>query len=125
MPGAADSGAFYGGGDKKSLMEAVADHDDEADGIYAREVRAALYAATGDLATARVQMADASPNALGLGLGPAARQKIWDKARTQADEILKEKQAKFRLPPNPPNRLPAGLSGDTSTTTSGTAASTR
>ena len=47
-------------------------------------------------------MADASPNALGLGLGPAARKKIWEKARARADEILKEKGAKFRLPANPP-----------------------
>ena len=47
-------------------------------------------------------MADASPNALGLGLGPAARKKIWEKARARANEILKEKEAKFRLPANPP-----------------------
>jgi hypothetical protein len=97
-----DSGAFYGGGDKKSLMEAVARHENMADGIDAREVAAARYAAAGDLATARVRMADASPNDLGLGLSPAARKKIWEKGRAQADQILKEKGAKFRLPPNPP-----------------------
>jgi hypothetical protein len=97
-----DSGAFYGGGDKKSLMEAVARHENMADGIDAREVAAARYAASGDLAAARVRMADASPNDLGLGLSPAARKKIWDKARAAADQILKEKGAKFRLSPNPP-----------------------
>jgi hypothetical protein len=98
----ADSGAFYGGGDKKSLMAAVARHENMADGIDAREVAAAGYAATGDLATARVRMANASPNALGLGLSPAARKKIWEKARAGANEILKEKGAKYRLPANPP-----------------------
>ena len=98
----ADSGAFYGGGDKKSLMEAVARHENMADGIDAREVAAARAAATGDLAAARVQMINASPNDLGLGLPPAARKKIWDKARAQANEILREKGAKVRLPANPP-----------------------
>ena len=83
-------------------MEAVARHENMADGIDAREVAAARYAASGDLAAARVRMADASPNDLGLGLSPAARKKIWDKARAAADQILKEKGAKFRLPPNPP-----------------------
>ena len=97
-----DSGAFYGGGDKKSLMEAVARHENLADGITAREVAAARYAATGDLATARVRMADASPNDLGLGLSLAARKKIWEKARAAADEILKEKGTRYKLPPNPP-----------------------
>ena len=95
-----DSGAFYGGGDKKSLMQAVARHEDDADGIDAREVAAARYAAAGDLAAARVRMVNASPNYLGLGLGPAARKKIWAQAKAKNAEIFKEKGIEF--PPNPP-----------------------
>ena len=95
-----DSGAFYGGGDKKSLMEAVARHENDAAGIDAREVAAARYAAAGDLTAARVRMVNASPNYLGLGLGPAARKKIWAQAKAKSAEIFKEKGIKF--PPNPP-----------------------
>jgi hypothetical protein len=97
-----DSGAFYGGGDKSSLMEAVAQHQNSADGIQAREVAAARYAVTGNLTTAREQMVNASPNDLGLGLSPAARQKIWEKARAGALQILKEKHAKLSFPVNAP-----------------------
>jgi hypothetical protein len=95
-----DSGAFYGGGDKKSLMQAVARHEDDADGIDAREVAAARSAAAGDLAAARVRMVNASPNYLGLGLGPAARKKLWAQAKAKSAEIYKEKGIKF--PANPP-----------------------
>jgi hypothetical protein len=95
-----DSGAFYGGGDKKSLMQAVARHEDDADGIDAREVAAARSAADGDLAAARVRMVNASPNYLGLGLGPAARKKLWAQARAKSAEIYKEKGIEF--PANPP-----------------------
>jgi hypothetical protein len=75
-----DSGAFYGGGDKKSLMQAVARHEDDADGIDAREVAAARSAAAGDLA--------------------AARKKLWAQARAKSAEIYKEKGIEF--PANPP-----------------------
>jgi hypothetical protein len=98
----ADNGAFYGGGDKTSLAKAVNHHENMADGINSREVAAARYAANGNLTTARQQMANATPNGLGLGLSPAARQKIWDKGRAQANELLKEKGAKRRIPPHPP-----------------------
>lgn len=95
-----DSGAFYGGGDKKSLMQAVARHENDADGIDAREVAAARSAAAGGLAAARVRMVNASPNYLGLGLGPAARQRLWAQAKAKSAEIYKEKGIKF--PANPP-----------------------
>ena len=98
----ADNGAFYGGGDKSSLEQAVNQHQNLSDGVNSREVAAARYAATGNLTTARQQMANATPNDLGLGLSPAARQKIWDKGRAQANEILKEKGAKRRIPAHPP-----------------------
>jgi hypothetical protein len=94
-----DSGAFYGGGDKKSLMEAVAQHQNMADGINAREVAAARYAVTGNLATARVRMINASPNWLGLGLSPAARKKLREKAMAGERAIFKEKHVKGSPPP--------------------------
>ena len=58
-----DSGQLYLGDDKKSLMTAVAEHANLADCTNAREIAAADYAATGNLATARVRMVNALPNA--------------------------------------------------------------
>jgi hypothetical protein len=101
-----DSGAYYAGYTKQGLASAVAHHDNAFDATDARveasELAAARYAATGDLAAARVQMAIATGNSLGLGLSPAARQKLWDESRAQANEILKEKGAKTKFPANPP-----------------------
>jgi hypothetical protein len=76
----ADNGAFYAGGDKASLREAVNRHQNMADGVYAREVAAALYAASGNLTAAREQMINATPNSWGLGLSPAQQQAIWNKS---------------------------------------------
>lgn len=98
----ADNGAYYGGGDKASLTQAVNQHQNMADGMYARETAAARYAATGNLTTAVEQMVNASPNDLGLGQSPAVRQKIWDQGRAQTNEILKEKGVKRQLPLHPP-----------------------
>jgi hypothetical protein len=76
----ADNGAFYGGGDKTSLREAVNRHENMADGIDAREVAAARYAASGNLTAARERMINATPNSWGLGLSPAQQQAIWNKS---------------------------------------------
>jgi hypothetical protein len=95
-----DSGAFYGGADKKSLAKAVSLKQDESAGITGREVAAADAAAKGNLADARKQMVNASPNDLGLGLSAAQRQVIWDKAIAQSAEALKAKGVK--LPAHPP-----------------------
>jgi hypothetical protein len=97
-----DSGAYYAGDNKSSLMWEIAHHGNADDGTDARQVAAASYAATGDLSAARVRMAIATGNSLGLGLSPAARQKIYDAGRAQAEEIIKEKGAKITLPANPP-----------------------
>ena len=45
-------------------------------------------------------MVNASPNYLGLGLGPAARKKLWAQAKAKSAEIYKEKGIEF--PANPP-----------------------
>jgi hypothetical protein len=93
-----DSGAFYVGGDKASLRQAIRLDQNMADGITAQEVKAALYAAAGNLATARVQMVDASSNALGLGLPLAERKAIWAKAMAADAKLFKEKGIKAPLP---------------------------
>lgn len=97
-----DSGDYYVGDTKQGLKAAVDQHENIAYGYDARQVAGARYAATGDLAAARMRMANVTPNDLGLGLSPAARKKIWDKARVQADQTLKEKGANFTVPVNPP-----------------------
>jgi hypothetical protein len=89
-----DGGAFYVGGDKKSLMQAVALGQNLADGITGAEVKAALYAASGNLATARTQMIDASPNDLGIGLPQAEREKIWAKSLAALRKLYAEKGVK-------------------------------
>jgi hypothetical protein len=87
-------------GDGQAFMEVIGRDENDADGIDAREVAAARYAASGDLSAARVRMVNASPNYLGLGLSPAARKKIWAQAKAKNAKIYKEKGITF--PPNPP-----------------------
>jgi hypothetical protein len=93
-----DSGKLYLGSDKKTLMTAVAHHANLADGTNAREIAAARYAATGDLATARVRMVDALPNDFFLSF--AARKKIWEKGAAARKTLMREKkfQGKLKMP---------------------------
>jgi hypothetical protein len=87
----ADNGAFYGGGDRASLREAVSKHQDLSGGMQAREVAAAEYAASGNLTKAREQMINALPNSWGLGLSPSRQQAIWNKAVAANREVYQEK----------------------------------
>jgi hypothetical protein len=89
-----DSGKLYSGDDKQTLMTAVAQHANQADGAD-REVAAARYAATGDLATARVRMIDTTPNDFFLSL--AARKKIWQAGAAARKTIMREKGIKTPL----------------------------
>ena len=59
-----DGGRLYLGDDKKTLMKEVVDRENQADGTNAREIAAARYAATGNLATAVKRMVSALPNDL-------------------------------------------------------------
>ena len=54
-----DSGRLYLGDDKQTLMAEVADNENQADFTNARELAAARYAATGNLAAAVKQMVSA------------------------------------------------------------------
>ena len=95
-----DSGKLYAGGDKQTLMTAVAQHASQADGADFRAVAAARYAAAGDLATARVRMTDATPNDFFLSF--AARKKIWDKGAAARQVFMREKGIKT------PMEMPTG-----------------
>jgi hypothetical protein len=97
-----DSGAYYVGGDKRSLMQAIARHENLADGMVSRDVKAALYATAGNLATAREQMATASPGDRWLGLTGTAQRVAWEKEMAQEWPTLRAKGMKT------PPRLPTG-----------------
>jgi hypothetical protein len=60
-----DRGAYYWAPTRSGLPEAIADHENLANGADAREVAAALYAVNGNLATARNRMINATPNPFG------------------------------------------------------------
>ena len=87
-----DNGDMYLGDDKQTLMSEVVKNENQADVTNAREIAAARYAATGNLATARVRMVDSFPNDFFLSY--AARKKIWDKNLPALRAILREKGAK-------------------------------
>jgi hypothetical protein len=89
-----DSGDMYTGDDKQTLIAAVADHENEADGADS-EVAAARYAATGDLAAARVRMIDTTPNDFFLSL--AAREKMWKAGAAARQALMREKGIKTPL----------------------------
>ncbi|MGD0555958.1 MAG: hypothetical protein ABSA93_13350 [Streptosporangiaceae bacterium] len=90
-----DSGELYAGSDKQTLMTAIAQHANLSDGADSLEVAAARYAATGDLATARVRMVDATPNDFFLSL--AARKKIWAEGAAARQALMREKGMKTPL----------------------------
>lgn len=82
----ADNGAYYYGISPANLTQAVDDGDDQDNGTDAREGAAALYAAAGNLATARVRMINATPNPFGLGLDSAQK-------KAQAKQLAKQNAA--------------------------------
>jgi hypothetical protein len=90
-----DGGDLYSGDDKQTLMTAVNTHINQADGSNPREVAAARYAATGDLATARMRMINALPN--DFFLSPAARTKIWDAGAASRQALMRAKGIKTPL----------------------------
>jgi hypothetical protein len=101
-----DGGQLYTGDDKQTLMAAIAQHANQADGTNARELAAAVYAANGDLATGRAKMVNALPNCFGLGLSPAAQKKFqaarWAAGAAARRQIEQEKRMKT------PIRMPTG-----------------
>lgn len=90
-----NSGRLYSGDDKKTLMEAVAHHANQADGFDYRAVAAARYAAHGNLAVARKRMVNASPNDYFDSL--AVRKKDWAKGAKARRAFLRAKGVKLKL----------------------------
>jgi hypothetical protein len=88
-----DSGALYLGHDKQTLMEEVAKNENQAESNNTRDVAAARYAASADLASARKRMVDVTPNDYYLSY--AARKKIWDKNLPALLTLLREKGSKL------------------------------
>jgi hypothetical protein len=91
-----DSGRLYLGDDKQTLMAEVADNANQADFTNAREIAAARYAATGNLAAAVKQMVEALPNDYYDSL--AERKSIWAKSAAAREQLEKEKGMKTPIP---------------------------
>ena len=91
-----DSGRLYLGDDKQTLMAEVADNANQADFTNAREIAAARYAATGNLAAAVKQMVEALPNDYYDSL--AERKAIWAKTAAAREQLEKEKGMKTPIP---------------------------
>ncbi len=91
-----DSGRLYLGDDKQTLMAEVADNANQADFTNAREIAAARYAATGNLAAAVKQMVEALPNDYYDSL--AVRKAIWAKTAAAREQLEKEKGMKTPIP---------------------------
>jgi hypothetical protein len=86
-----DGYVYYWSLTKSGLTKAVADHDNQPDnGDLAREVAAARYAATGDLATDRVRMINATPNPFMIGLSPAAKKAFLKKLAVTNAQLRRE-----------------------------------
>jgi hypothetical protein len=96
-----DNGTYYAGGDRKSLTQAVDQHQNMANGIDSVEVKTALQAASGNLATARMQMATALPGDQWLALTGPAQKAAYAKVLADRAKIYKIKGVK-----NPPAHLP-------------------
>jgi hypothetical protein len=93
-----DSGGYYGANNKKGLTAAVDHHQNLAGSwLDARQVvAAARYAATGNLATARERMLNATPEQFERLLrdSPSARKKLWEKDMAKARAIFRAKHVK-------------------------------
>lgn len=90
-----DSGKLYSGDGKQTLMTAVAQHSNQASSVDLRAVAAARYAAAGNLAAARKQMVNATPNDFYLSL--AARKKIWAENAAARNAMMRAKGIKTPL----------------------------
>ena len=92
-----DGGADYPGDSKATVLEAIAQHADVSGGMNAGDVKAALFAAKGNLTAAREEMATVGPGDGWLFLTGAAQKAAWEKGAAQAEQILKEKGVKTPL----------------------------
>ncbi|GLY15812.1 hypothetical protein Kisp01_28270 [Kineosporia sp. NBRC 101677] len=97
----ADDGRYFFAEDRASLAAAVDQgRDVSASSDHRKAQAAAIFAADGDLTVARTKMVNAEPNYLGLGLGQAERQKLWNKALANSADVMAE--LGIEPDPNPP-----------------------
>jgi len=83
-----DSGKLYSGDGKRTLVAAIAQHANLATIYDSRVQAAARYAATGDLATARVRMIDATPPDAFIGRAAQKKTPISQALQDQINNAL-------------------------------------
>ena len=95
----ADDGTYYWGYNWSDLRQAIAQHQDDGQGEFKRDIAAARYAVTGNIDTARARMAIANyaPGALSAKAEAQARQTLIQKLKA----IDKLRHIKY-TPPKPP-----------------------
>jgi hypothetical protein len=120
MPGASgvdlltDSGDYYWALTESGLPQAIAEHQDPSDGMFRREMAAALFAVNGNIATARERMAVASlaPGVKPKSLSPTAAVEARDKKTgvkyTPPKALTPGQQADNQIWPNCLDALNAG-----------------
>lgn len=86
-----DSHKIYSGISVKTVKEAIARHQDQANsGGYAPVLKAAILAANSSPAEGRTRMLKAAGDPL-VGLDPAAQKTVWDKQQAASQKIIKLK----------------------------------
>jgi hypothetical protein len=83
-----DSGKLYSGDGKRTLLAAIAQHANLATIYDSRVQAAARYAATGDLATARARMIDATPPDAFIGRAALKKTPISQALQDQINNAL-------------------------------------
>ena len=83
-----DSGKLYSGDGKRTLVAAIAQHANLATIYDSRVQAAARYAATGDLATARARMIDATPPDAFIGRAAQKKTPISQALQDQINNAL-------------------------------------
>lgn len=111
----ADNGSIYGADSLRGLSAAVAAGDTDGPGAgIAANIKAAIRAANGNLASSVIAMINCTPNYLGLGLSPAAQKAEWAKgyaaAKVQDAQLAKEKG--IHITPKPMNATTAKEEAD-------------
>ena len=79
-----DGGAHYPGDSKATLRSAVVQGANDGGTMYTAVTKAAVYASSGNLTSARTMMVNATSNCWGLGLSAAAQQALWTKCTSSS-----------------------------------------
>jgi hypothetical protein len=88
-----DDGTYFWGNDKSALRRAIT-RMDGGDDVFKRDIAVALYAAKGDIGTARARMADAN---IAPGTNPDP-----ERAKTEKLKAVAKARGEKYVPPKPP-----------------------